>query len=208
MSCLRCPPIIILQSTASRRTRPRVAHATCTAKRYQVPRQRPQWCRCRDLSLLVSPAIPADTLSAGRPHKTAHAPRQRLSQAGAESPRQVGVPLCRASLDLFESSTGSLRNRLFKKKHSRPEGRQTVWPSSRGNEPRRRGRPHAPPTGGSQIHAGSFSYSYSSIRLAIEFMRLYPRVQFLAGFSRLGHVSSPQTRCSQSSLELGTYSYE
>jgi hypothetical protein len=38
-------------------------------------------------ALVVSPAIPADTLSAGRPHKTAHAPRQRLAQAGAGSTR-------------------------------------------------------------------------------------------------------------------------
>jgi len=37
--------------------------------------------------VLNTPAIPADTLSAGRPHKTAHAPRQRLAQAGASSPR-------------------------------------------------------------------------------------------------------------------------
>ena len=57
--------------------------------------------------VLNAPAIPADTLSAGRPHKTAHAPRQRLAQAGAGSPRQVGVPRCRASLDFFESFTGS-----------------------------------------------------------------------------------------------------
>ena len=57
--------------------------------------------------VLNAPAIPADTLSAGRPHKTAHAPRQRLAQAGAGSPRQVGVPRCRASLDFFSSFTGS-----------------------------------------------------------------------------------------------------
>ena len=70
---------------------PRVAHGTPMT--VGVPRQRPQWCRCRDLSLLVSPAIPADTLSAGRPHKTAHAPRQRLAQAGAGSsrPRRASV---------------------------------------------------------------------------------------------------------------------
>ena len=57
--------------------------------------------------VLNAPAIPADTLSAGRAHKTAHAPRQRLAQAGAGSPRQVGVPRCRASLDFFSSFTGS-----------------------------------------------------------------------------------------------------
>jgi len=83
---------------------PRVAHGT--PMNVGVPRQRPQWCRCRDLSLLVSPAIPADTLSAGRPHKTAHAPRQRLAQAGAGSAAKR-LPRCRASLDFFESLTGS-----------------------------------------------------------------------------------------------------
>jgi len=83
---------------------PRVAHGT--PMNIGVPRQRPQWCRCRDLSLLVSPAIPADTLSAGRPHKTAHAPRQRLAQAGAGSAAKR-LPRCRASLDFFESLTGS-----------------------------------------------------------------------------------------------------
>ena len=37
--------------------------------------------------VLNTPAIPADTLSAGRPYKKAHAPRQRLAQAGAGSTR-------------------------------------------------------------------------------------------------------------------------
>jgi len=36
-----------------------------------------------------------------RAFKTAHAPRQRLAQAGAGSRRQVGVPRCRAPLDFF-----------------------------------------------------------------------------------------------------------
>ena len=40
---------------------------------------------------VATSAIPADTLSAGRAHKTAHAPRQRLAQAGAGASASGGL---------------------------------------------------------------------------------------------------------------------
>ena len=155
MSCLRCPTTIILQSTTIHRTRPRVAHATC-------------------LKPSSAPTPPMESLS--RPQFTC-VPRDPCRHAVGGTPPQdgtctaptLGAGWCRVipmqDRDSTVSSvarlhrvfdrlpTGSLRNRLFKKHNSRHEGRHLPHAATRRVD----GRPHAPTTGGSQIHAGSFS---------------------------------------------------
>ncbi len=61
---------------------------------------------------VATSAIPADTLSAGRAHKTAHAPRQRLAQAGAGSAAKR-LSWCRAMLDPSALLTPPFSNPCF-----------------------------------------------------------------------------------------------
>jgi len=80
-------------------------NAALRRARFVVPRRRPRRPRHRprQRSCHVLCSMPRRS----RAFNAAHAPRQRLAQAGAGSPRQVGVPRCRASLDFFDALTRS-----------------------------------------------------------------------------------------------------
>ena len=115
----------------------------------QQSRQCPLRCGFATSTLrsCCTPAIPADTLSAGRPHKTAHAPRQRLAQAG-----------CRVTPILHRGSTVSSvarRLRLFDRLPTGSFQQQQIRPSGPSNRVASSlfGATSTPPTGGYHPHA-------------------------------------------------------
>jgi hypothetical protein len=85
--------LLAMTTVVARAMKTPARHTGCGKKEQPVCRSPMRnAARTRRARLLVP--CPA----AAGPRKTAHAPRQRLAQAGAGSPRQVGVPRCRASV--------------------------------------------------------------------------------------------------------------